>query len=342
MEGSIDFSKDFLFVDPEINNQKYGIVTIVTPQILKGCNKNLIKFRGSYYTQEQANDKCVELSKKYSSIAEGIIEIGKWVPWSDKKDDQSDLLAELNKLMGIYLYEREASKTRHDRRKENIKENKEGIFDEEDVMEKPLKRDYKIELDNVDKSESKEIKYLENDTEIYKQKYFCISTFDPLQLEDKKYHTSPIRAFKIRGGYSTIDEAKERCEYLQSIDKHHNTYVGESGNFVEWSHNPDAEDDQYSNKDLNSLMKAQRENQEKAKAFQEQQKNDLMKESQNQIALDESSINVSEIIKDTLESNNSNNESSSNKTDDIEEEISQELENAKLLYEKMLDEQKNI
>lgn len=337
MEGSIDFSKDFLFVDPEINNQKYGIVTIVTPQILKGCNKNLIKFRGSYYTQEQANDKCVELSKKYNSIAEGIVEVGKWVPWSDKKDDESDLLGELNKLMGVYLNEREASKVRHEKRRENVKESKEDIFDAEDVMERPLKREYNIELEKVNKSGSKEIKYLENDNETYKQKYFCISTFDPLQIEDKKYHKSPIRAFKIRGGYSTIEEAKERCEYLQSVDKHHNTYIGESGNFVEWSHNPEAEDDQYSNKDLNNLMKAQRENQEKAKAFQEQQKNDLMKESQG--SLESSNLNISEIVKDTLESKEEN---SSNKIDNIEEDISQELEDAKLLYEKMLNEQKNI
>ena len=330
----LDFSKDYLSVDPEINNQKYAVMSIVTPEILKGCTKRLLKFRGAYFTAEQANDKCNEYSKKYQNHAEGVVEVGKWIPWSDIKDDKRDLLKELNKLMAIYLSERENSKVRHEKRKEAIKSKNEDIFDE------PFKPEnveiIKETKSEVDKSKLKEIKYLENDQEIYVNKYFCISIFEPSQLEDEKYHDVKVRAFKIRGSYTTIEEAKERCEYLHSVDSHHNTFVGETGQFVHWCHNPEVENDEYSNKDLNRIMKAQKDNQEKARQFKEEQKKKLINESANNEIID---TDVTNIVSDMLDSTNevSDQDNSSNVNLDTElDDVSKELEEAKLLYEKML------
>lgn len=330
-----DFTKDYLSVDPEINNQKYGIISIVTPEILKGCTKRLIKFRGAYFTTEQANDKCHEYSKKYQNHAEGVVEVGKWVPWSDIKDDKRDLLKELNKLMAIYLSERENSKVRHEKRKEAIKSKDEDIFDE------PFKPDNTeiVKETDSDVSKLKEIKYLENDEENYVNKYFCISIFEPSQLEDEKYHNTKIRAFKIRGSYPTMEEAKERCEYLHSVDSHHNTFVGETGHFVHWCHNPEVENDEYSNKDLNRIMKAQKDNQEKARQFKEEQKKNIINESAKSLEDSE----VTNIVTDMLESTNEVSEQEVVQDENLEtelDEVSKELEDAKLLYEKMLNDEK--
>merc|ERR1712065_40968 len=265
MGMEFDMSKDFLKIDPEISNQKFGIVSIVTPEILKGCNERLIKFRGAYFSELQANDKCKELIAKYTKHAEGVVEVGKWIPWSDITNDKRDLLSELNMLMGLYL----------EQRKNNLINKNEDIFDEKlDNKVEENRKDDKIE----DISNLKELKYLSNDEENYKYKYFCISFFDPLQLNDSKYHNVKLRAFKLRGCYMTMEEAKERCEFLHSIDKHHNTFIGETGNFVQWSYDPNVENDEYSNKDLDNLMKAQKSNQEKAKEFQEMEKKNLMNE----------------------------------------------------------------
>ena len=332
-----DFSKDYLSVDPEINNQKYAVISIVTPEILKGCTKRLIKFRGAFFTSEQANDKCNEYSKKYQSHAEGVVEVGKWVPWSDIKDDKRDLLKELNKLMAIYLNEREISKDRHEKRKEAIKSNNEDIFDEPLKQEKVEKVDSNIETSDV--SKLKEIKYLENDEENYVNKYFCISIFDPNQLEDEKYHDCKLRAFKIRGAYATMEDAKERCEYLYSVDSNHNTFVGETGNFVHWCHNPEVENDEYSNKDLNRIMKAQKDNQEKARQFKEEEKKNLMNQSTNSLE----NVEVTDIVNDMLESKDD--EVTEDKEDLVTEneidEVSKELQDAKILYEEMLKDEKN-
>ena len=51
---------------------------------------------------------------------------------------------------------------------------------------------------------------------------------------------------------------------LHKSDQNHNIYVAQMGHWVSWSDNTDnAEDFEYSNKDLNNLMKSHKENQEK-------------------------------------------------------------------------------
>ena len=40
--------KDYLTDDPLINNQEWACVSLITPELVKGCTKRFIKVRGIY------------------------------------------------------------------------------------------------------------------------------------------------------------------------------------------------------------------------------------------------------------------------------------------------------
>lgn len=71
-----------------------------------------------------------------------------------------------------------------------------------------------------------------------------------------------LRAFKVRGVYDTLAEAKERCNELRDVDNGmFNIYVATVGCWVPWSPNPDEiADSVYAEKQLNQLMTKYAEN----------------------------------------------------------------------------------
>jgi hypothetical protein len=72
-----------------------------------------------------------------------------------------------------------------------------------------------------------------------------------------------IRGFKIRGAYETLDEACKRAASVKRTDARFHVYVAEVGCWCPWSPNPDdISDAQYSEQQLNRLMKGYRESQE--------------------------------------------------------------------------------
>lgn len=120
---------------------------------------------------------------------------------------------------------------------------------------------------------SSEPDYLFEDPLINGQKFVCISVLTPKNFkEETNMHT-----LKVRGSYDTYDEAKKRADFLRNIDSNINVYVGEVGKWLPFEDNPEnAKDHDYQNKRLNSMMKGYLENQEKAKEFHEQRKNEMI------------------------------------------------------------------
>jgi chromosome condensin MukBEF ATPase and DNA-binding subunit MukB len=106
------------------------------------------------------------------------------------------------------------------------------------------------------------------------QKYLCISFLsDP----DKK---STLSGIKVRGCFETYEKACEHAKKIQTVDPNFNVFVGEMGKWLSFDPNPDSEyvkDSEYANEELNNMMKNYLENQEKAKLFHEQRKNELLK-----------------------------------------------------------------
>jgi hypothetical protein len=121
-------------------------------------------------------------------------------------------------------------------------------------------------------SETKD--YLYEDPPVPNQKFVCISILTPKNFKDPKETMSTL---KVRGSYDSFEEASKRGEFLRNIDPHINVYVGEVGKWLPFDDDPEkAKQQEYQNKQLNNLMKGYLENQEKAKEFHEQRKNELI------------------------------------------------------------------
>jgi hypothetical protein len=68
--------------------------------------------------------------------------------------------------------------------------------------------------------------------------------------------TTSIRGIKVRGVFDTIEEAKNRSEFIKKIDNKFNIYIAQVGCWCPWSPNPDClENQEYAETQLNTLMK---------------------------------------------------------------------------------------
>ena len=98
-----------------------------------------------------------------------------------------------------------------------------------------------------------------------------------VQLEDEFYakndFRTTVRGLKIRGSYSTRDEAESRAKKLQKMDPDHNIFVGQVGKWLPWDPSPNAiQDQEYAEDQLNTLMKKYKENEEAREEFHREQR----------------------------------------------------------------------
>lgn len=119
------------------------------------------------------------------------------------------------------------------------------------------------------------VDYLTEDSILpWDQKYVCLSF-----LTDKENNTT-LSGIKIRGAFTKYEEACEHSKKLQAIDPAFNVFVGEMGKWLPFDPNPDSQavkDSEYANEELNKMMKGYLENQEKAKLYHEQRKNEMVR-----------------------------------------------------------------
>jgi hypothetical protein len=107
------------------------------------------------------------------------------------------------------------------------------------------------------------------------QKYVFMSFIKP-QKEDN----TTLSGIKIRGVFEEYDDACKHAKKLQECDPYHHVFVGEMGKWLPHDPDPDSKyvkDFEYANEQLNSMMKSYVDNQEKAKIFHEQRKNDMVR-----------------------------------------------------------------
>lgn len=293
---------DYLKEDPKIVNQKWACVSFLTPDLVKGCKSYALKLRGVYNTESEAIKRINEIKELDNIHNIYIVEVGKWIAWGNSEDSNS----ELNEMIKYYKDKLLSARKTHEKRKNMLVNKKKEI---EEIIEE-VKDDIIQESNKLDETEykGKEVK-ITIDEKIPYQNYYCVSFLTPESV-DYKYN---IRGFKLRGVFNTDDEAKNRCKTLYDYDNEHNIYVADVGHWVNWFDNPDkAQDFEYANENLNSIMKAQKENQEKVQTFYEE--NDI----------DDVNIGKTEHKEDVDEN-----------LDDIDEELME----AKRMYEKLLEEE---
>jgi hypothetical protein len=84
----------------------------------------------------------------------------------------------------------------------------------------------------------------------------------------KNSFQTSVRGLKVRGSYGSQEEASARAKKLQRNDPVHNIYVAEVGKWLAWDPNPhNVKEQEYQNDELNSLMKAYKENEEARDEF---------------------------------------------------------------------------
>jgi hypothetical protein len=82
-----------------------------------------------------------------------------------------------------------------------------------------------------------------------------------------------IRGLKVRGVYSTTQEASVRAKKLMRTDPVHNILVGEIGKWLPWDPSPNAiQDQEYAEEQLNSLMQNYKKNEEDVDNFYRENK----------------------------------------------------------------------
>jgi hypothetical protein len=77
---------------------------------------------------------------------------------------------------------------------------------------------------------------------------------------DNNFMTS-IRGIKVRGVFDSLEEAKNRSEFIKRIDNKFNIYIAQVGCWCPWSPNPESlENQEYAETQLNTLMKEYKKN----------------------------------------------------------------------------------
>ena len=97
------------------------------------------------------------------------------------------------------------------------------------------------------------------------------------RLEDdfhkQKNFQTTMHGLKVRGVYSTQEQANARAKSLNKKDPYFNVYVADVGEWLPWDPEPEEiKDQEYQSDDLNKLMKSYKENAEKRDEFFEEEK----------------------------------------------------------------------
>lgn len=92
------------------------------------------------------------------------------------------------------------------------------------------------------------------------------------RLEDdffaKNSFRTTVQGLKVRGVYDTYNEAAARAKTIQKLDPSFNVYVGQVGFWLPWDPSPsDVSDQEYSDDQLNTLMKHYRTNESQRDEF---------------------------------------------------------------------------
>ena len=104
---------------------------------------------------------------------------------------------------------------------------------------------------------------------------------------DNNFITS-IRGIKVRGVFDTIEEAKNRSEFIKKLDSKFNIYIAQVGCWCPWSPNPDClENQEYAETQLNTLMKEYKKNMNDKDAIFENRKASLFNNAANQVVPDD-------------------------------------------------------
>lgn len=88
------------------------------------------------------------------------------------------------------------------------------------------------------------------------------------EFHAKNGFQTTVRGLKVRGSYSSAEEASARAKKLQRNDPIHNIYMAQVGKWVPWDPSPnEIAEQEYQEEQLNEMMKAYKQNEEDRETF---------------------------------------------------------------------------
>ncbi len=228
MSGSKEVREDFLDEDTEIPGQRFVLLSFISPE--------KVLERKEFYFMEQ-------FLKNYE------------ITWKTKN---------LEKFLAKQVMDFNAK----------IEEEANRLAAAELAEAADICRQARIPIDNALSAYQAYVK--ENAKEItattIKNAYDDYMFTNEKKLEDeffaKNNFQTTIRGMKVRGSYSSQEEANARAKKLQRNDPIHNIYVAEVGKWLAWDPNPSqVADQEYQEEQLNELMKTYKENEEAREQF---------------------------------------------------------------------------
>ena len=150
-------------------------------------------------------------------------------------------------------------------------------------------------LQSYAKDKGMEFKQVYEDYENY-----CYKFQEELQRDfdkENKFQTS-VRGLKVRGVYSTKEEAERRAQKLQRMDDTFHVFVGDVGAWLPWDPCADnVENEVFADTALQELMSKYKENNVNKDIFYEEDKRDRMKKAQEDNMKKEKELLESENVK---------------------------------------------
>ena len=117
-------------------------------------------------------------------------------------------------------------------------------------------------------------------------KDFTYKFNDELQkdFDEQNDFKTNIRGLKVRGTYTTKEEAENRAKKLQGIDSEFHVFVGQVGYWLPWDPCADKiEDESFINSQLNDMMEKYKENTINKDIFYEEQKREKVKAAREEV-----------------------------------------------------------
>ena len=148
---------DHLKEDEPIPGQRFVLLSIVTPELIKNCSVRGVKIRGVYATEQEARLKAADLQKKDQLHNIYVAPVGKWLPWDDdpsKAQDEEYAEGELNRIMKGLKENQAKSKMLHEQRKNDLIEK--TLKEQEKRKKKLSSKDNDSELDELTNKKSSE------------------------------------------------------------------------------------------------------------------------------------------------------------------------------------------
>ena len=229
--------EDFLTEDAPISGQNFCLLSFLSPE-------NVLKNKSIFFFENFLEK--FEYSQRVKTFEEFLMKTVKGI--NDRLNGEADA-AELKDLSGAAQAIRDAR-----------------------VSVDNTMKDFQNYVETA-KSELNESKLKEMFDEFM---YENRSTLESKFYEKNEFRTT-VRGLKIRGTYSTKEEAVARSKKLQRLDPLHNIFVGEIGKWLPWDPEPSqVAEQEYAEEELNKLMKKYKENEEAKDVFEREKRTKMM------------------------------------------------------------------